>query len=314
MAESSEKLPDEPGPSYLSTAQVAQALGVGVSTVKRWVDEGILPAHRTAGGHRKLLKADVIRLARDGDFPALDLGRLHAAAQRHGPPDPAEMADRLVGAMEAGDGDRVRALILGAYQAGMAIDLMADAAIAPAMQRIGHGWEVGRLDVMHEHRGTQLCTAALYELRSRLEAQAARDRPVAVGGAPERDYYIQGSQQAEMVLLDAGWKAVNLGPHTPIASFREAVDQWRPRLLWLSIGHLVDRERFLAEYPALYREAERAGVAVAVGGRALTDEVRRAMVYTTYGDGLRHLAAFARTLHRPPRPPRRGRPPGKPGR
>ena len=36
--------------------------------------------------------------------------------------------------------------------------------------------------------------------------------------------------------------------------------------------------------------------------------IRPSMLYTTYGDGLTHLAAFAKTLHPRPKRPRRGRP------
>ena len=188
------------------------------------------------------------------------------------------------------------------------METLADFVIAPAINELGHEWETGRIEVLHEHRGTQLCVSAVYALKAVLEAQADRDRPLAVGGSPELDYYILANLLAEMVLIDAGWQAIDLGPHTPMKSFRQALSEFRPRMLWISVSEMVDRDRFLAEYRELYQEAERVGVPVAIGGRALIDSVRATMPYTCYGDGLRHLAAFARSYHGTASRPRRGRP------
>ncbi len=242
------------------------------------------------------------------DLPDLAERQAGATAQSQGSLEPKVLSQQLLTALKRGEGDAVRSLIHGAYQSGVAIETLADLVIAPAMHQVGHEWQIGRIEVLHEHRATQLCAAALYELKSILEAQGDRDRPLAVGGSPELDYHALATLLAEMVLLDAGWRVIDLGPHTPILSFRQALSELRPRLLWISLCHLVDRDRFLAEYGELYLQAERAGVAVAIGGRALTDALRSAMSYTCYGDGLRHLAAFARSHHGPARRPRRGRP------
>jgi len=292
-------------PAYVSTAQVAAALGVSVTTVKRWADDGILPAHKTAGGHRKLLLADVLRLVREGDFPRLDLAQLQ---QGELPGEPAALRRALSTALRDGDGPRTHALILGAYRGGLALAALADDVVAPAMNQLGHDWEAGRIDVLHEHRGTQLCAGALYELKALLTANPPRQRPRAIGGAPEHDHYLLPSLLVEMTLLDLGWEAVNLGPHTPVCSLRQAVRELRPKLVWLSASHLVTPEVFLPEYREFFQEAAHAGVAVAVGGRALTADIRRQMPYTTHGDRLEHLVAFAHTLQAPPRPPKRGRP------
>lgn len=89
------------------------------------------------------------------------------------------------------------------------------------------------------------------------------------------------------------------------------LSELNPRLVWLSASYLPDPQRFLNEYGKFYNQAERVGVAVAVGGRALEASLRAVMPSTLHGACLTELAAFARTLHPRPRPPKRGRPAGQ---
>lgn len=44
---------------WLSLSKVADILGVHPSTVRNWSDQGILPVHRTQGGHRRYLRSEV---------------------------------------------------------------------------------------------------------------------------------------------------------------------------------------------------------------------------------------------------------------
>ncbi len=302
-------MPAIPEPEqYISTAHTARALGVSVSTVKRWVDEGVLPAQKTAGGHRKLLRAEVLSLARKGELPHQDLAELVLGPNRKQVLDLAALRHALLAALSRGDAAEVNALIRRAYRGGLPLETLADRVISPAMEAVGHDWETAKIDVWHEHRGTLLCAAALFDLQAELSRRAERQRPVAFGGAPEGDPYLLASLLAQLSLLDAGWEAVDLGPNTPLASFVNATHELRPKLIWLSVSHLTDAAGFVRDYSTLQRAAAKYGAAIAVGGRALIEPIRSQLLYTSHGDGLMHLVAFARTIHPRPARPRRGRP------
>ena len=293
---------------FMNTEEVARILGVGVSTVKRWVDLGILPASRTCGGHRRILMTDVMRLARSGRLPDIDLARLPFLLNGETLREHTELIRELYSSLISGDETRIRALLAETHQGGMAVETLADEIIRPAMQLLGHEWSEGKIDVMHEHRGVQAFFSALCELKHLLLAGADRSGPVAVGGAPEKDHYLLPNLLAELVLIDSGWEVVNIGANTPLSAFHRALDEFRPRMLWLSISHLEDPATFLETYRRLHDAATRLDVPIVVGGQALHEELRSAMPYTTFCDGLKHLAAFARTLNPQAKPPQRGRP------
>ncbi|HEY8505464.1 MAG TPA: hypothetical protein VIL46_12850 [Gemmataceae bacterium] len=87
---------------------------------------------------------------------------------------------------------------------------------------------------------------------------------MAAGGAPEGDFSVLPTLLAELVLLEEGWSAFILGPHTPAAALRDTLGELRPRQVGLSVRHLPDMERFLREYRGFYAAAKAAWAAVAV--------------------------------------------------
>jgi excisionase family DNA binding protein len=300
----------EDTPIYLSTVQAAESLGVSVSTIKRWVDEGVLPAHRTAGGHRKLLRSEVLSLARQGTLPVANLGTLHVPLPNERSLDTDGIVESLLTALLQGHSAEVTGIIRQAYNSGLSISTLADRVISPVMNRVGHEWETGRIDIWKEHRASQMCAAALYELKDKLELRAEQNRPVAVGGAPADDPYVLPTVLAQLVLLDEGWETVQLGCNTPLPSMIKALQELHPRLLWLSVTYLKNPQDFREQYLKLFAAAEKEGTAVIIGGQALAEGLRVDLPYTSFGDKLSHLASFARTLNPRPRRPRRGRPSG----
>jgi excisionase family DNA binding protein len=56
-------------PKYHTTHQVAQLLGVSLPTVVNWVNGGLLKAHRTPGGHRRISPPDLRAFAEEYAYP-----------------------------------------------------------------------------------------------------------------------------------------------------------------------------------------------------------------------------------------------------
>lgn len=281
---------------YISPRQLARAAGVSESSVKRWCDQGLIPTVKTAGGHRRLTleaAAEFLRTAGLEIHPE-HLGlpeRLAAAAT-----DAADMREELYRALLAVDDAAAQRIVTELHWNGQSVASIADEVVGPVFERIGHEWECGAVEVYQERSACAVCLRSFDHLKTLLPPPAPH-APIAIGGSPEGDFYALPTSLAELVLQQSGWAARSLGSNLPFATIAAAVEDHHPQLVWLSVSHLVDERRFIAEYRAFY-ERVRGDVAVIVGGFALTAEIRQAIQFTAHGDTLLHLEAFAGTLRR----------------
>lgn len=300
----------------LTTRQVALELQVSESSVKRWCDLGIIRTQRTAGGHRRIARAGLQEFLNASGSRGINLQAkssktpdeivtqserlpqqlLHVAeaAEVYAPTSRDELIQRFQQALIAGDEIVCRELIDRWLSRFEGFAQLGDLLIVGAMERIGRMWECGRAEVFEERRSCEICMRLLTQLSSRTPSVPAT-APRAIGGALSGDHYTLANRLVELVLREAGWNACSLGGNLPLDSMLVAVRRERPRLLWLSISHIDNSETFVANYNQFYSQLP-ADLVVAVGGRALTDELRPRIGYTAHCDSLEQLYALAQVI------------------
>lgn len=282
---------------HVSPKQVARAIQVSESSVKRWCDKGVIPTQKTAGGHRRIPVSALMEFLRTTEQELVRpevIGLPATTGQTVRVIDRA--AEQMTEALVAGDDDQSRTIVLDLYLAEHSISTICDRVIAPSFEAIGDRWECGQAEVYQERRGCSIALRVLHELRTLIPPPPA-NAPVAIGGAVEGDQYNLATTMAELVLRDAKWNAISLGSNLPFATLAEAIKDHRPRIFWLSSSHIEDEQAFLTGYEELY---EQFGMSVAfvVGGRSLTEPLRQQMRYAAFCDTMQHLESFAQTIYR----------------
>ena len=280
--------------TYLKTQQVADALGVSASTIKRWVDSGAISATRTMGRHRLVALSSALKFAREEKFPTESL--LAISGQDHACVIDEPLIEALIEALKLGRVREASSMIAAAFPNNRGAVDLADRLIRPLMERIGQLWLLGAWDVYQEHQATHVVAATLVDLIRKASRHDGPRGPFAMGAAPEGDIYILPGLLGELVLREVGWEVRNLGVNLPLRSLALAIRAYRPKLVFLSASVIADRVRFLQEYSYFYEAATQVGAAIILGGRALDPDLRSRLVYASFGDRMAHLAEFSRQL------------------
>jgi len=265
----------------LTTSELAQALGVSESSIKRWVDDGTIRGARTAGGHRRIAITEALRFIRATRAPLADpelLGVPEVAAagsDRHtaGGPD-----ERLLAYLERGEAVRATGLLLALFLGGERIADLADGPLRAAMARLGELWRERPDGIFVEHRATAICIEAVSRLRTLLPNNDGA--PAAVGGAPAGDPYALPTLCAAAVLAEVGFRSTNLGPDTPFDTLEHAAVATGAQLVWVAVTVRPRDRHFERDLVDLGSRLGKAGATLAVGGRGI--EGRRRPAHPPY--------------------------------
>lgn len=252
---------------FFSPRELARAVGVSESSIKRWVDSGKIATTLTAGGHRRIALTEAIRFIRRDRLRPQEPERLGLPAPH--PAEPADqrpVAERLYENLKNGHADAAIALIESLFMAGRDVSQIVDGPFRDALERLGELWHDDAIGIYWEHRATQICVRALHRLRA-LQTPEQSASLTALGGAQPDDHYVLPSLAVATVLDAHGVKATDLGPDTPIDALCRAMEEQRPDIVWLSVTANVNGGLLNERVSRLLDCAESVDAVLLIGGR-----------------------------------------------
>jgi excisionase family DNA binding protein len=211
-----------------SSAEAASAFRVGVSSIKRWTDEGELESVRTLGKHRRYTLLALHRFASIRKLPTDLLPPLDEPVAQTVVEPPAEIT--LFDALLRGDAAIVRQLVNPRVASIAQRAAFLDRVVGDALREIGERWERGTLSVDQEHRASHLIAEAIDALRP---ATQTGGRMAILACPPAEDHELP-LRLVRLVLEWHGWRTQLAGARTPWGALQSAFDELQPPLVALS--------------------------------------------------------------------------------
>ena len=231
----------------IKTPEAARLLGVGPTTVKRWVDQGRLNCVTTPGGHRRFKRSDVeyMRLALGGeldDFTVRCLQHMLSEVDAYGLQATCiEMRGQLGSWWQVAD------------------------RFGAVLTDLGRRWQAGECSVGQEHAASRQLQDSLTACGAALPSPP--NEPLCVLAAVEDELHTLGLSLAELCLREAGLESLWLGAPTPTSVLIETIERRSPAIVALSASAWSsDADLLLQHYGQIAKACRRCSATLVLGG------------------------------------------------
>ncbi len=280
-----------------NSEQAAKILGVNVSTIKRWTDEGKLGCIRSAGGHRKFLmshladflRAHQNRIVRVNLFPLED-----------------EVDLQISPHILKGDFDflvayvyeqallcrrrRVQKVLNGLYLGQYPLHEIYDRLVTPVLHKIGDSQARDETGIVEEHLAAQTLRDGIIRLQGMITIPPKKIGTVLCLNLLSELHDI-ALKMVDHILEARGFLVLFSGQVTPVLDIERVFKNFQPDRVYISGTTIPEAALFQGAFHRLCDICQAHGAAVYIGGRGfdLIDYAHPAVV--------QRLHSFAEVHH-----------------
>lgn len=257
---------------YFNSKEAAKILGVNVSTIKRWTDEGKLECIRTAGGHRKFimkhlsgfLEVNRKKTAKVNLFPIENESDLKLSNQiLKG--DFAYLTKQIKTQALRSNRDKVQKILNGLYLAQYPLHVIYDHLVTPVLHDIGDMWMDERISVSEEHLASQTMRDSIIRLQGIIKLPAAKKQKALCINLSSELHDI-ALKMVDHILELRGFKVYFSGQRTVLQKFDHLLANIKPDRLYTASTYFDDKEAIQKEFDAICEMCENQSVQIYVGG------------------------------------------------
>ncbi|MCA9731202.1 MAG: helix-turn-helix domain-containing protein [Deferribacteres bacterium] len=258
---------------YFNSHDAAKILGVNVSTIKRWTDEGKLECMKSAGGHRKFtmqhftefLGQNNKKTAKVNVFPIdtdTDLQISHQILKG----DFAFLIDYVLEQAFRSDRHQVQHVLNGLYLSQYPLHEIFDSLITRVLYKIGELWENGEKTIAEEHIASQTIRDSIVRLQGIIRIPHDKTIKVLCLNLADELHDI-ALKMVDHILELKGFEVLYSGQLTPLLDLEKVFASFKPQHVYLSSTVVNNLRETQTQFDKLCTICEKYSASVFIGGR-----------------------------------------------
>ncbi len=251
---------------HFSTTDIAELFQVNVSTVKRWIDRGLLKSQVTPGGHRRVSQEQLDVFIRSNARVAKNSYVIQRL--RNKPRETHRAWKQLYEHLLKNNIADCRNMVREYYLSNAELVHLLEDVMTPALRHIGDEWSKGHITVYQEHQMSFLVRLLLVEI-SAYVPEPSKNAPNALLACVEGDRHEIPLQMLSLVLKMQGIRAVVLGTNISVAEIIRATEATRAQ--YLLITRIFSKTRSFNYLHTLAKYASMKKITFVYGGSGWTD-------------------------------------------